>query len=130
MRTTPLVLIIDDDKDVTQIASTMLTNAGFEVRAVNSSLDAEAQVEMIAPDLIILDVNMPGLNGTQLLLDFRKNPKLKNTKVAIFTNLIAPWPGSSGDNQKMAQELGATTFIDKTKDLDHLAERVKEILNS
>src|SRR3989344_1416549 len=128
MREKPLILVVDDEVDLLEISKTRLEAAGFQVE---TAIDAETsfiKARKLKPDLVLMDIRMPGINGTEALLDFKNDPELKDLHVAFLTSLAIPWPGVSTENDKFAKELGAVTFLDKTKDLDNLAELTKKIL--
>lgn len=122
------ILIVDDEADLLEIASARLEAAGFEVETVDNAKEAFTKAKEFKPDLILLDIRMPGINGTEALLDFKKIEDLKDVKIAFFTNLSIPWPGVTADNEKVAKELGAVKYLDKSKDMEKLGETVKEIL--
>ena len=125
-----IVLVIDDDADILNISAMKLERAGFAVETADSAIAGARVADRIKPDLILLDINMPGLNGTQEFLDLKNSKAMKDVPIAFFTNLTHPWPGLSGDHDKDAKELGAVAFIDKSRDLNTLDEVVKNILAS
>ncbi len=128
MHTPPLILVVDDEPDLLDISKMRLEAAGFQVE---TAIDAETsfiKARKIKPDLVLMDIRMPGINGTEALLDYKNDPDLKDIHVAFLTSLAIPWPGVSVENESFAKELGAVTFLDKTKDLDNLPELTKKIL--
>jgi len=129
MHEPPLILAIDDDEAVLDIVSTRLEASGFQVITATDAVSGRAKAKMSFPDLILLDINMPGINGTEALLDFKNDKALSDIKIAFLSNMESPWPAVSGSNRKFAHELGAIDYIDKTKELDIIAEKVKEFLN-
>ena len=127
-REKPLILVVDDEPDLLEISKARLEAAGF---VVETAIDAETsfiKARKLKPDLVLMDIRMPGINGTEALLDFKNDPELKGIHVAFLTSLAIPWPGVSVENDKFAKELGAVTLLDKTKDLDNLAELSKKML--
>ena len=128
MREKPLILVVDDEPDLLEISKTKLEAVGF---SVETAIDAETsfvKARKLKPDLVLMDIRMPGINGTEALLDFKNDPELKNIHVAFLTSLAIPWPGVSTENDKFAKELGAITLLDKSKDFDSLPELTKKIL--
>jgi len=125
----PIILAIDDEDDFLEIETARLRAAGFIVEIANKVVEGYKKAQEILPDLILLDINMPEIKGTEALLDFINNPATQNLKIAFLTNLTSPWPGIKGDAGQFARELGAVELLNKTKDLENLAERVQEILN-
>ena len=129
MHQPPLILIVDDEPDLLEIGRARLEAAGFEVKTAGNASDGFEDTKKFQPDLVLLDIRMPGINGTEALLDFKKDSLLKNIKVAFLTNMVIPWPGVSTENKSFAKELGAVKFLDKAKDMEKLAEIVKGILS-
>ena len=123
----PLILVVDDDVDMLEIVTLKLERAGFRVEVANETEHIYQQAARLKPDLILLDINMPGTNGTEALIDMMSHPELKGLKVAFFTNLQVPWPAAL-KNENLSRELGAVKFLRKDQDLDNLAERVRELL--
>lgn len=128
MREKPLILVVDDEPDLLEISKARLEAAGFDVETAIDAETSFVKARKLKPDLVLMDIRMPGINGTEALLDFKNDPDLKGVHVAFLTSLAIPWPGVSTDNDKFAKELGAVTFLDKSKDLDNLPELTKKIL--
>lgn len=128
MHEPPLILVIDDSADFLEIISVCLRTEGFEVKtAVNVAAGTEiARNDM--PDLVLLDINMPGVNGTEAFLDFKRDRELSKLKVAFLTSMYLPWPGIK-DKEKFAKEIGAAMFLDKSQDLGTISEKIKSILS-
>lgn len=79
------ILIIDDNKDITGLFSTILESAGYKCTIVN---DGEKGVEMLHTksfDLTLLDLAMPGMSGTDVLDVVKNDPKIKDSKILIIT---------------------------------------------
>ena len=79
------VLIVDDDPDIRSIVRGILEPEGFEVSEAVDGQDALAQVSAAVPDLILLDLMMPGMNGSQFLAATGGLPKLSEVPVIIVT---------------------------------------------
>lgn len=129
MHQPPLVLVVDDEVDLLEISKTRLEAAGFQVETAIDAETSFVKARKLKPDLVLMDIRMPGINGTEALLDFKNDPELKDIPVVFLTSLAIPWPGVGSDNEKFARELGAMTFLDKTKDLDNLPELTKRIMD-
>ncbi len=80
------VLLVDDDLFVTTLYKTKLLDEGYEVETANSGEDALSTLETLRPNVIILDLNMPGMNGVQVLRKIRERAELKTVPVIIFSN--------------------------------------------
>ena len=127
----PLILLVDDEKDFLEIFATKLMAAGFEVVGAMSGEDALESLKQVKPDLILLDVQMPGLNGVDTLSKIKSDPGFKNTKVAFLTNYGEPLPVKEllENDKKFAKEIGAMDYIKKSDDLDDVVKHVKDILS-
>lgn len=128
MHQPPLVLIVDDEPDLLEIGRARLEAEGFKVETASDAPAGFEAAKNLQPDLVLLDMRMPGINGTEALLDFKKDPLLKHIKVAFLTNMVIPWPGVAAANESFAKELGAVKFLDKSKDMEKLGSIVKGIL--
>ncbi len=130
MRTAPLILIADDDPGFQEIITSKLKRSGFLVAEAHDGAEAVEKAVNLHPDLILMDINMPGETGTEAVLDVLKREETKDIKIAFLTNQAEPWPGVKGKekDEEVAKELGAAAFISKSEDLDLIAEKVREIL--
>ena len=129
MRAKPLILVVDDEDSFLEIFSAKLSASGFDVALARDEQEALAQSEKLAPDLVLMDIHMPGASGTDAALAIKQNPKTKDTKIAFLTSLEQPWPAVHSDNNKnVAVALGMEDFIQKTDNLDAIVEKVRGIL--
>ena len=81
------ILIIDDDFLVSDIYSMELQKAGFAAITANNGESGLSKIQLEKPNLILLDIVMPGLDGLQVLEKIRSNPELNNLKVILLSNL-------------------------------------------
>jgi CheY-like chemotaxis protein len=81
----PLALVIEDNEDQADILSKALQTAGFETEAIHDGDEAVARLAVVVPDLVLLDLHLPGVSGTGILLEIRADPRLVNTRVVIAT---------------------------------------------
>lgn len=129
MRTPPLILVVDDEESFREIMSIKLKASGFEVRAVTSGEESLIEVEKTQPDLVLMDIHMGGMPGTEAALALKQNPKTKDIKIAFLSSLNDPWPAMGGEKNDVSKELGMEAFLDKGQDLDELVKRIKDILS-
>jgi|SRR3989344_3755900 len=128
MHTPPLILIADDDADFKEVLSAKLLKNNFTIAEAIDGEEAITKAKSILPDLIVMDIKMPGLNGTEAVLELKNNQETKDIKIVFFTNLLYPWPGVKAENEKIAKELGALTFLQKSDDLDTIVKKIQELL--
>lgn len=79
------ILICDDQVHIVRVAQFKLASAGFEVRQVFNGLDAWNLIQACPPDLLITDLQMPGLNGFQVIQRMRQHPQTKAVPVILLT---------------------------------------------
>jgi CheY-like chemotaxis protein len=108
--------------------SIKLNAVGFEAVVANNAKEAVDAAHKIQPDLILMDIHMPGESGTDAALEIKQDPETKNIKIAFLSNLKDPWPQTTPDRNALAKSLGMEDFIDKTGDLDATVAKVREIL--
>ena len=128
MHNPPVILVADDDAGFQEIVGTKLKRNGFLIAEAHDGAETVEKATNLHPDLILMDINMPGESGTEAVLDLMQNPETKNLKVVFLTSQADPWPAVKAETKKVAHELGATDFINKTEDLDVIVEKVKEYL--
>lgn len=122
MRCLSKILYVEDEPDIREIALLALeTVGGFEVVVCASGQEALQRGPVFAPDLILLDVMMPGMDGPETLLALRKLPALGRTPVVFMTAKVQP--------REIAhyKELGALDVIAKPFDPMTLADTVRAI---
>lgn len=116
------IVYVDDDKDILQVAKLCLENiGGFEVTCVPKSTDAIAMIREVTPDLVLLDVMMPVLDGTALFQRLREDEELCGIPVAFITAC-----GIDGKMDRYLQ-LGAKGIIAKPFDPFLLCQRVRQL---
>lgn len=92
-----LAMVIDDDPDLNEAFSLALEHAGFEVERIRDSRIAVKRVAERLPAVITLDMNMPFVNGVDILHEIRQNPQLDNVKVIVIT--AAPQTVQDSDHE-------------------------------
>ena len=79
------ILVVDDDPDTVKFINIMLSRLGYTVVSATSGMEALERVQVEHPDLIILDVMMPGMDGYEVSRNLRRNPKTATTPILMFT---------------------------------------------
>ena len=82
-----IALIVEDEEEIALILSSALQSAGFETVVVQDGESALAQLRMIVPTLVVLDLALPEVSGTEVLLRLRANEGLKGTRVIVITGM-------------------------------------------
>jgi len=85
MNTKPLALIIEDNEDQNLVFTTALNQAGYETESIRDGETAMKRLTDVVPEMVILDLHIPGINGGLLLREIRKDPRTKNTHVIIVS---------------------------------------------
>lgn len=128
MRERPLVLLVDDEDNFLEILKTKLEAAGFEIVMAHNGAEGVEATKKLMPDIVLMDINMPGGTGTDAALTIKQDPATHDVKIAFLTSLRDPWPTLSADNKEITKEIGVDAFLEKANDLDAIAERVKILL--
>lgn len=116
------ILVVDDESDVSDLVAYSLRAKGFEVAIVNDPNASIGTARTFLPDLVILDVMMPDLNGIQICRMLRADPKLKRVPVIFLT-------AKAEENDRVqGLETGADDYICKPFSTKELALRVQTIL--
>lgn len=115
------ILVVDDESDVRNLTKMMLEGAGYEVAQASSGDEALAMVASGAPDLVLLDVVMPGKSGFEVCKALKSNEATKKIPVIIFTVL-----GREVDF-RLSMDSGADEFLSKPMKPEDMSNLVKEI---
>jgi two-component system alkaline phosphatase synthesis response regulator PhoP len=115
------ILVVDDEADVRTLTKMMLEGAGYKVVQASNGDEALAMVATEAPDLVLLDVVMPGKSGFEVCKTLKAGEKTKGIPVIIFTVL-----GREVDF-RLSMESGADKFLSKPLKPEGMSNLVKEI---
>ena len=116
------VLIVDDEPTTLETVSALLTGAGYQIVLANNGKEALEKIETEAPDVIILDVMMPEMDGFEVCRLIKANPEKRHIPVILFTAL--------NDRENLVQGLnaGADEFLSKPISGMELRARVRTML--
>jgi DNA-binding response OmpR family regulator len=118
------VLIVDDDPDARGMLAFTLGDEGFDVREAKDGEDALAELRKCAPDCLLLDLLMPGLDGFKVLETMRAEHLAPGVPVVVFS-------GKSEERTFVrVWELGANEFLTKPADPDAVANKVIALLEA
>jgi DNA-binding response OmpR family regulator len=116
------ILMVDDDADILRLVSSALGATGFKVSTLNDPLNALSEIERIQPNLVILDVEMPGKSGLELCADIRLRPNFKELPIVFLTSR------SEAENRIRGMQLGAVDYVMKPFQLKDLILRIRAVL--
>ncbi len=128
MKNPPQLLVVDDEKDFLEVLATKFRASGFEVITGLNGEEAITKAKASVPDLIVIDVKMPKMDGVQALLKLREDPVTEKIKVILLTAYGDPQPEIYSNDKRFAQELGAYEYLLKTQDLEEIVAKVKASL--
>ncbi|MBX7219016.1 MAG: response regulator [Blastocatellia bacterium] len=116
------VLVVDDSMTVRKMVAKILEKAGYNVEIAADGIEALAKLETLRPDLILLDITMPGPDGYKVCKDIKSNKELKHVNVLMLS-------GKDGFFDKIRGKMaGATEYITKPFEAADLLQRVEKYL--
>lgn len=116
-----MVLTIDDEREITEMIGMMLQAEGFSVVEANSVFEGMKALADIEPDVVLLDVMMPGVDGMQFCKTLRENPATSSIPVVFVTAL-----GGEAD-RAAALAAGAAGYLSKPFSTEQLVEVIHEV---
>ena len=117
------VLIIEDDSYISEMYRIKFESENFETVVKNDGVEGIKFMEKNIPDIILLDIVMPKMDGFSVLKTIKKNPKLDKIPVILLTNL------SQKENIERGFDLGASSYIIKAHFTpSEVVEKIKEVL--
>ncbi len=116
------ILVVDDDEIVARTVERTLRAGGFRVSVANSGVEALQMARRNVPDLMVLDVLMPGMNGYEVCREVRNDPLLSGLPVLFLT------AKGKDEDRIMGLRAGADDYLSKPFNLDELYLRVRAIL--
>ena len=116
------VLLVDDEDQLRRVMKDLLERDGYEVTEAADGVEALDQVDRHAPDIIVLDLNLPGLDGYGVLAHLRSRPATQDIPVVVLTAL------GDEDSEVRVFELGADDFLSKPFRARALSARLQAVL--
>lgn len=116
----PVVLVVDDEPVNLKLAEIVLRSEGFEVETATDAISALEVLKTCEPDVIVMDVQLPGMDGWELTRRLKRNAATSHIPVIALTAY-----GTKGDDAR-AREAGCTAFVAKpvsTRDLPEIIRR-------
>jgi two-component system cell cycle response regulator DivK len=118
-----LILVVEDQEDNRRIMRDLLTSAGYEVIEAVTGEDGVSAAETHRPDLILMDIQLPGLDGYEATRQIKANPDLEHIPIIVVTSYAL-----SGDDVK-AFEAGCNAYVSKPFSPRELLAKIREYLS-
>lgn len=118
------LLVIDDEPEITQIIEAFLENAGHQVITENSSVMGIERAKELKPDLILLDIMMPNMDGYEICDELKKTDETSDIPVIFLTGK------DSRDDKGRSFQVGGDMFVKKPFSCERLLEIVNIVLQS
>jgi len=119
----PTILIADDDPQILTMLGIRLAKKGYTILEASDGLQTLAQAREHHPDLVLLDVMMPGKNGWEVAKELRADDDLKNIGIVMLTAI------GEKVNELTSPLYGADAYVDKPFDFNDLEKKIKTILD-
>ncbi len=116
------ILVVDDEEHIVMILKDSLEFSGFQVVTAYNGLEALERVEQDQPDLVVLDIGMPKLDGWEVCRRLKSDEKTRHLPIIILTAF------AQTSDQRKGAELGADRFVTKPCDLTFLVEEINSLL--
>lgn len=116
-----LILTVDDSASMRMLLKATLTAQGFRIEAANDGNHGLERMLEVQPDLLITDINMPGMDGFGLIEEVRKLPQFRGTPILVLSTEFAE------DKKTRARSTGATGWITKPFDAERLASAIRRV---
>lgn len=124
MEQRPLAVVADDEADILMLVDAVLRNAGFDVVGARTGTQALAEIRALRPQLVVLDLSMPELDGLEVLRRVRADSELARTPVVILTARVQEADVALGYAE------GASKYVRKPFKPAELAALAKELVQS
>ena len=121
----PRILLIEDDESLSRVIEDAIRRKGWIVRSLNNGFQIVTEVGRFDPDLILLDINMPGFRGdaaARLLAQVSKKHNTKRTPIMVLSAL------DDRRLQTIAENIGAIGYIQKSNSIDAVIGQIRDTL--
>ncbi|MEP7043286.1 MAG: Hpt domain-containing protein [Dokdonella sp.] len=122
VRLKPLVMVVDDSITMRKVTTRVLERADFDVATAKDGLDALEKLQDNVPDLMLLDIEMPRMDGYELATYMRNDPRMKQVPIIMITSRTGE------KHRQRALEIGVERYLGKPYQEDDLLRHVQEIL--
>jgi CheY-like chemotaxis protein len=115
------ILLIDDEPDLVRLTSFRLQKAGYDILVAESGTQGLQIAQQEKPDLILLDLNLPHMNGDKVCQAIKSDPDLRHIPIIVLS-------ASSESIKKKSEEIGADAYIVKPFEVSNLLETIKKFV--
>lgn len=120
---TKRIMVVDDDEDFTNLYKQALETAGFDTTAINQSPVAIEMAYLVKPDIFVIDLMMPDIDGIRLCKMVRQDPVVRHIPIIIITAL------TDNESKKVAMDAGANDYLTKPFHINELKSCINTLLN-
>jgi CheY-like chemotaxis protein len=118
-----IVMVVDDTAVIREAVAKLLRREGFETICASNGREALDALQQSCPDLMLLDIMMPEMDGITCLAELRRDPRWQQLPVIMMTAL------SDDENQRRARQLGANDYLVKARfTITQMLDRVKQCI--
>jgi CheY-like chemotaxis protein len=117
------ILVVDDDVNILALQQILFTRHGYNVETASSGLKALEILNRLVPDVIVMDVMMPGLNGIDLCRQLRSMARTQHIPIIVFSAKV------DMDTMNESEKVGATCFLSKSESHHRLLSEVRQLAN-
>jgi DNA-binding response OmpR family regulator len=116
------ILLVDDEEGFLSVIKEALEIRGFDIVTAKNAIEAGLELSSKRPDLILMDIKMPGIDGLQACSAIKKNPGTASIPVMVVSAI------SEEAQIKRAHKMGIPDYFVKPVDIEKLVKRIKEVL--
>lgn len=118
------ILIVEDEESLLKLESILLTTRGYKVTGASDGLAALKEIELNRPDLILLDIMMPGIDGFEVCRRVKENPVTQSIPIIMLT------AKKSSADQARGAEVGADAYLTKPFKSGKILETIDKLLQN
>ncbi|RMA82231.1 Hpt domain-containing protein [Umboniibacter marinipuniceus] len=122
-RETPLIMVVDDSVTVRKVTSRLLNREGFDVVTAKDGVDAVRQLQDVVPDVMLLDIEMPNMDGFEVARTVKTSVRLKHVPIIMITSRTGE------KHRERAKEIGVEDYMGKPYQEDRLLAQIREFLS-
>lgn len=127
-----VALVVDDEPQFLEIIGAKLSSSGFHVETAGSGEEGMKKAKTLQPDLMLLDVKMPGMSGAEALLKLKDDPATKDIPVIFITNFSDPRAELQDIQEvgnRFSRDVGALGWVRKSDDLEKMLGDIRGLLS-